>query len=264
MSLVFARWTGVSQTGGSATASVSANAKKASLAAMDNLSEADTWIYDALDYQVLEVCYQRPPPEAYLDLGERRATASEVDAMAAAAGRSVDDYLDWTCWPCYDHLRVDGQVGPDGWPQLWPRVLRRQRDPEVQRRRTKVKHELLRLVLEVLGENSAGPALSSQQLGWKELPLKGPGTLSAYLLKRFSLLWKIINEKVTNDFARGSVAITAATRNNYLTTLLSPPMGPKVAKSLLDAVWRHVERFSWVSEYNITYDMEVEWLRQQQ
>jgi hypothetical protein len=84
--------------------------------------------------------------------------------------------------------------------------------------------------------------------------------LCAYLAKRLSLLWGVINAPVLDDLRKGSAVIQADARNDYLTTLLFPPVGPQVVRCLLDAFWPHIQSFDWVNDCGLSYTSEVDWL----
>jgi hypothetical protein len=225
---------------------------------MDDLTDTDHTLYNELDHHVMEMCYQKPSPaRCHIVVNTRPATVAEVTDLAASNNRTVDEYLHVTCMATY---REGGSRGDAGYPSEWPRVPRTQEDPVVRDRRTKIKQELLSMVVEVLGENSPGPALHARQLGWSDLPQHGPGTLCAYLLKRLGLLWGVINAPVQDDLRKGPAVILKDVRNTYLTILLSPPVGPLVVRNLLDALWPHIQSFDWVTECGLSYTSEVEWL----
>jgi hypothetical protein len=225
---------------GTTASRISSAGKQASAATLDDLTNRDHALYEELCRHVLEMCYQPPPFTAsHMVVGSRLATLAEVGAAEYRTLTSMEIY--------------GGE-----WPKA-PRVIE---DPVVRDRRTKIKQELLSLVVEVLGENSPGPALHAQQLGWKGLPPSGPGTLCAYLLKRMGLLWGVINAPVQEDLREGSVIIRADARNTYLTALLSPAVGPVVVRGLLDVLWPHIDPFDWVRDCKLSYRGEVGWLRQ--
>jgi len=266
----YARWAVVSEAG-SVTSRITATGKKESLATLKELSQVNTVLLQELDQQIMGQWYNKPPVElAHLVAGTRPAKVEEVSKLAAEARKPVQEYLSLPCVSFYMKLqegtrRSGTQAGGEAYPEGWPRVDRTQEDEEIKQRRTKIKQDLLSLVLGALGEQAPGPALHAKQLGWDTLPCKGPGVLCSYLVKRLSMLQDVINSPVTKDFEKGNSVIKAEIRNKYLTTLWSPKQGVPVAlKNLIDAVWPLVQDFDWVKDCDISYKSEVDWLHQQQ